>query len=196
MMKKRSSAAQKPAVAFRTERRARENILAKKSALERLLVDATPRAMDNFPKSVRQFNLWSSSALPIDCRSVTFISNSPATLRRDPVLLESVKQLIAEVRTPKAGSDSRRNDTVAKLRADKRLHGVLREIAEREVIVARREATRARSKVLELQAQLDSLRAFAAQRVADLESRLSVLEARNAELVATARKVTAISRRG
>lgn len=184
----------KPAVALATEQLAKANLIQKRQALKALVEIQNQDCQESLPRSVRQFNKWLSSSLPDEYRSWEFRANSNDTLKRYEGILLDVIDLVRAVKQASKQPPRTREDRLVRLRDDKALHLTIRNIAERELVLARREVVKEQASLVTLKAQLKSSAAFSAKRIAELEGEIAVLRAENANLIALTRKVTPISR--
>jgi hypothetical protein len=98
----------KPTAAFESERRARENIekklayltsaMAGRNSSKIGLANNQRRPILNFPRSLRQFNLWDGNVGADYLEATGVRRNSHETLRRYPELCNAVSEAIAVLR--------------------------------------------------------------------------------------------------
>ena len=183
----------KPKVAYANENAAKINIANKIRVLKCALQDSTVDR-SSLPRTPRQFNAWTSSKLPVNLDYAdAFGTNAQATLKKHPELLISLDQLLilvnaAAERAKKMPRD--RSEVVARLKSDMRLHLVLRQIAERELVMARRQTIQSNAKYESLQSKMRSLERESQSQILGLTESIEQLEREKAVLVAAARKIT------
>lgn len=142
-----------------------------------------------FPITVRQFNLWSSDALPADLRALlpSFRRNASTTLKGHGQLFASVEEVLVALRralrTPTP--ESRREHTVASLRRRINTANTMRQITERELVSSRREVQNLKeSLAIELNRRVALERELGAA-IQRLEAELAQTRARKDRSIAT-----------
>lgn len=158
-------------------------------------MESVPHSIANVPRSVRQFNKWSSEQLQEGLSAGDFGPNANATLARHSDILATVRELVSTAKAgrtvdPAAGRDLR----MARLERETAIHRTIRQIAECEMLAARNDVRKLASKVAQLEAVLKSTEENAAKLISELEARMEALKQENAELVSMARKITPLSR--
>ena len=165
----------RPAVAAKNAEQALLNLLFKRDILAHILKlhsisSVSLETIKQFPKSVRQFNLWYGEfELPgRQSQPCRYTANSNETLRGNPGVLEDVQHLVNAVRSQcERKSSGRREDTQHALKSQLRVERELTAIANREVI-------RARCLLGEMREQLESV--IEAKRSTDHEARVRIEE--------------------
>jgi hypothetical protein len=171
----------KPAVAFKTEAAAEQNIRTKL----RLLLPTSPNdsgtlqpvdaaALElgaalrpHLPRSIRQFNKWRSTCLPAELseKVPVFGPNSPTTLKKSGIEVDVADALLALESTgqlPPAPLEKK--DTVSRLRRELGISNRLRGICERELVSVKVERDALAQNVDALTNKLKSLQAEVAKR--------------------------------
>ncbi|MET3384177.1 hypothetical protein [Variovorax paradoxus] len=189
----------KPEVAYKTQARAEANLREKL----RLLMDvlntqgATSEVRSSLvaklPASVRQFNLWQLD----EAQGDSLCANSNQTLKRYPELQLSVRSAVLAVRRQQMEAVAERGSREGRLASARRAQKIdrtLREIAERELVRARRELTIARSEAVQSRSQLLSLQVEAGVELDKLRERITALTEENAQLTSAFRKIVPLKR--
>lgn len=188
------SLGRKPKVALNSEAAAKANIQAKL----RLIVDLNKNASTTAefsaayrgaaPLTVRQFNNWEISD---DALGIKVKKNANDTLKRYPDLLLSVQQGIAQLRTTRdeALSKPTKEHRISSLRSQGQLHKVLRKIAERELIMARREVIESKASLAKVEGQLRALTQEAAKLLSDARADADTLRKELAQMTEAWKKI-------
>lgn len=202
----------KPNVAERSEKEALVNLRTKLSLLRDLAKLAQLRPEDErststtlgrlmqekrFPKSVRQFNLWSCEDLPADLRANLphFVRNANQTLNRYPELAISVREAVELFRTPLRSRSSSLDDRLAVVRRRAQFSDQIRRIAERELASALLSLRESTAQVVETSLQLQNLEREVATAIHAKDSEIAELRQRNAELTKMLRDIVPIRRK-
>lgn len=183
----------KPKVAYANADAAKTNIVNKIRALKSALEESTVER-SSLPHTPRQFNAWTSSKLPVNFGYVEpFGTNAQATLKKHPELFVSLDQLLQLIKSATESTKKKprdRSEVVARLKSDIRLHLVIRQIAERELVMERRQTIRSNAKYEGLQSKMRSLEKESQSRISGLTEAVAQLEREKAVLIAAARKIT------
>jgi septal ring factor EnvC (AmiA/AmiB activator) len=185
MMKQLTKRA-RPDIADRNKDAGAENIREKLRALKSLVKHDNPGVRATGPHSTRQFCKWQSGTSPDTLRKREYRDEAAAV----KTLTALCKAAAAEVEDTK----NRKVENVAALRRKCELHQVIREIAETELVKARRELLVANSRSMSLEAQLASSKLEASKHFAELDAQLDGLRFEIAALTADRRKIVGMRR--
>lgn len=187
----RSSQGFKPAVAFRlqdeAEMKLREKLDLLTRAVDQLNLSENALLASDFPCSRRAFLAWQ----PIGPDGVQLGRNSNDTLKKHPEVLASVVDAVGAVKilqNATKGSTSSKADRLASSRRSQKLHLAIRQIAERALVAARKEAATHRKEVDVLKAKLASAEAEFKKSMEKLSVECHDLRRENARLAKTLAK--------
>ncbi|MDM0082916.1 hypothetical protein QTI17_20185 [Variovorax sp. J31P179] len=170
----------KPAIAFRTETQARENLERKIEHLK-TMVEAGARPPE-VPSSLRKFNSWEIASK----QGATFKRNANETISRHPQLRAAAVAIMEAAKAAARPSVPPRDAGMKRARDKARLHLTIRKIAESAYLRSRAENLRLRSEIDALRAQVVSISDEANRLREALELELEKCRARNAELLRSA----------
>lgn len=196
-----------PPISFENARRARENISAKISLIEKWAkkISSPDERTDEealapfsaLPRSQRDFNAWDSSALPSSVirEHGPFHKNGNATLLKNQDLHSSLLQYFKILKQSEVIAPAqRRLERIASLHRRLAMEKVLRSIAEKELARARAQLWQSQKMQEVLQAELRSAEKKAEEIIEELQQRLAQISAERAELIGTVKKVSGIRR--
>lgn len=168
----------KPAIAFASEAKARENLDRKLMRLKALLERGATAA--DAPASLNQFNAWTFDGDAVDR---PFISNAHETLTRHSDLKAAAVALVRLVRMASKPVRPQRELSLRRSKEQAELHKRIRQIAERHAVQMIQENADLRREKLALVAQVESMANEVESIRRSFEEQLQKLRERNAELV-------------
>lgn len=199
---KPSGRRQAPPIAAKNAEVARLNIVTKLDILGDYLAYAagglqsatstsSSLTLADVPRSTRQFNGWESATLRSEVQPLLpkFAKNSNATLKKHAELCDLVVQRTSTI-GKNTDQSSDKEEARATLLRKLSLANQLRQIAEKELIRARRELADERSKVDGLEGEVVSTTAKAKEQFKDLKSQITTLRLENARLTTLAKQAT------
>lgn len=181
----------KPAVAFASEAKARENLVRKLERLTSLLKQGALKP--DVPSSLNQFNAWTH----VGTRSSdSFVSNAHETLTRHEDLRSAAETLVKVARSSSRKAVPPRELSLQRARERTNLHQRLRQIAEVHALKVMEENVDLKQEKQALLAQIDSMAIEMTAIRTAYEEELQKLRERNAELVrAQSTKIRAFGKR-
>ena len=177
---------QKPSVALVSEEVAKANIRSKLEILENAILNAQADDSNSlpagYPTSRTKFNEW----IPTSTRHLYLTKNANATLKRYPDLLQSVDAAVVLVKSIqsslRASKVPDRQARIASARRAQKIHWTLRTIAERSLVVSRREASNLKSNLAVLKASKESAEREYDRIISELKDEIETLKYANAAL--------------
>lgn len=181
----------KPAVAFRLQNEAEMKLRAKmdllKSAIDQLKLSGNDLLARDLPGSRRAFLIWQ----PTSPDGIPLSKSSNDTLKKHPEILASVEDAVSAVKnlqSAKKNAISTKADRLASSRRSQKLHLAIRQIAERALVVARKEVMNHRHEIELLKSKLASAENEFRQNVEKLSAECIELRSENARLAKTLAK--------
>lgn len=194
MLGRRSSpqARGKPSVAHENEEVALRNIRNKIRYAVNLLKRQDDKSLALLPRSLRQFNLWTSDGDPSDDAHPTLFANSPDTLRKQRELTQEVLGILETLKRSTAARKPQRPERLSNLQKEVKLEALLRGIAEKELAKERSEHQITRNSVSVLKAQASAIQEELQVLRERYDQELQALRDENAGLIRAQRKISPV----